>query len=241
MKRPTEVLLFLVGATVAVASCGRTDLDLGDTSTLPVTTGNAGTAGSAGTVGSAGTTGSAGTAGSAGTGAAGATGLAGAGLAGTAGAIGAAGSLGAPTGEAGATSEPTGSAGAFGGGGTLACGGSQCAVGSQTCCVQLRGAQPSAMCLPAGDTCDSGTSFGCANTPSCGAGSVCCVSTQSLSTSCESPAACLLSPGLILCGGDADCPNLLPNCCGRGLLKVCALRACGGAGGPGGPGGPGGR
>jgi hypothetical protein len=112
----------------------------------------------------------------------------------------------------------------------IPCGTETCTAGMQTCCVRVQNGMPTAMCIAAGETCDTGTSFACANTASCGPGAVCCVSTQNLSTTCQAPGACLLSPGIILCGADTDCPNLLPNCCGPGNLKICGLRTCRGNG-----------
>jgi hypothetical protein len=221
-------------------ACGRTELDLGATDTLPVTTGTAGA------------TTPTGAAGSSVTGAAGAT-------SGTAGATSTpSGQAGATSGTAGASSTPTGQAGAPGMTGAaggivnpggpnmpttgplIPCGTELCQPIMQACCVRAQNGVPSATCIAATETCDGGASFSCSNTPQCGGGGVCCVSAQTLSTTCEAPAACLLSPGVILCGSDADCPALLGNCCGQGNLKICRLRACAGGGGAGpGGGGPG--
>jgi pilus assembly protein FimV len=231
---PTSLRLFLCVGLLALA-CGRSDLDLAPVDNLPVTTGAAGTSGAAGTgtTGAAGTVGTAGTTGTAGrTGAAGRMGVAG--MTGTAGTTGAAGMRVMPTGAAGMSGP-----GMPGGPGMpppnrIPCGTTTCTAGMQACCVRVQNGMPTAMCIAAGETCDAGASFGCSNTASCGPGAVCCVSTLNLSTTCEAPAACLRTPGIILCGADADCPGLLPNCCGPGNLKTCRVRACRGNGrGPG--------
>jgi hypothetical protein len=225
-SRPVGCLAFLLCAGAVVVNCGRSDLDLGAVGNTPVTTGAAGDDGAAGTInvspaGAAGTRGAAGTA---------------AIMTGAAGAMahptGAAGTIGmpTPTGAAG-TGVPVGPA-------PIPCGTSACMPIGQKCCIEVRNGPPSAMCIDVGATCDSGTSFSCVNTASCGGGAVCCVSTQNLSTTCSSPAACLLSPGLILCSADADCPALLSHCCGPANLKVCTQRACGGGGRPAPPPGP---
>jgi hypothetical protein len=245
-------LLLCAGAFAS--ACGRTELDLGGTDTLPVTTGTAGaTSGAAGaTSGTAGAT--SGTAGAT-SGTAGATSGAAGAISGTAGApSGAAGAFsgtaGATSGAAGATSGTAGAAGSTvnpGGptmpttGPFIPCGTELCRPIVQACCVSAQNGVPTATCIGMNEMCAGGASFGCSNTPQCGGGDVCCVSVQTLSTTCEAPAACLLSPGVILCGSDADCPALLGNCCGQGNLKICRLRACAGGGGagPGGGGGPG--
>jgi hypothetical protein len=239
MHRLARLGLLLCAGAFASA-CGRTELDLGGTDTLPVTTGAAGArAGTAGT-----TSGAAGAI----SGTAGATSGAAGAISGTAGAT--SGAAGATSGTAGATS---GTAGAAGGtvnpggptmpttGPLVPCGAELCQPIIQACCVRAQNGVPTATCIAATATCDGGASFSCSNTPQCGGGDVCCVSVQTLSTTCEAPAACLLSPGVILCGSDADCPALLGNCCGQGDLKICRLRACAGGGGagPGGGGGPG--
>lgn len=237
-------------AGLLAAACGRTDLDLGPPDNVPVTTGTATGAGT-GAAGSTTTGTSTGAAGSVdtgtGTGTAGAIGGTGAGgarptgVAGSVGGVGSAGAVGTAgtTGTAGASA--TGMAGRPGGPppNQIPCGAETCFAGMQTCCVRPVNGRPTAMCIAVGQTCDMGTSFSCASTASCDPGSVCCVSTTNLSTTCEAPAACLLSPGIILCGADSDCPGLLPNCCGVGNLRFCRARACAGGGGP--PAGGGGR
>jgi hypothetical protein len=231
-------LLVCVGAV----ACGRTELDLGGPDTLPVTTGAAGSSpsGAAGAMvtptGQAGAT--SGTAGAATQGQGGATpGTAGAAPTGQAGAPGMTGAAGGVVNPGGPNMPTTGP--------LIPCGTELCQPIMQACCVRAQNGVPSATCVAATETCDGGASFSCSNTPQCGGGGdVCCVSAQTLSTTCEAPAACLLSPGVILCGSDADCPALIGNCCGQGNLKICRLRACAGGGrgpGGGGPGNGGGR
>jgi hypothetical protein len=221
-------------AGLFAVACGRSELDLAPADELPVTTGAAGSATTTGAAGSATTTGAAGTTTTTGT----------AGTVGTAGTTGTAGFT-TTTGTAGTTGAAgtTGVAGAVGTGGTgplppneISCGAATCFAGMQACCVRPVNGRPTPMCIPADETCDMGVSIGCVSTAACGPGAVCCVSATTLSTTCEEPAACLLSPGIILCSADADCPGLLPNCCGIGALGVCRARACGGNGG--GAGGP---
>ena len=174
-----------------------------------------------------------------------ATGAAGAASEGAAGASVGIGEAGAPatTGAAGTTTT-TGAAGATmtGAAGAPAvptpmripCGAESCTFGTQTCCARLQNGAPTASCIAATDSCQGGLSFSCSNTAECGGGAVCCVSTRSLSTTCEQPVACVLSPGIILCNSDADCPGLLGNCCGGGNMKICGPRACNGGRGMGG-------
>jgi len=229
--------LFLC-ASVFADACGRTGLDLGGPDDVPVTTGGAGMASATGAAGAAsqgaagasvgiGEAGAPGTTGAAGTTAT--TGTAGATMTGAAGAT-MTGSAGAPamTGAAGSTVPP--------GPTVIPCGAQTCASGKQTCCARLQNGIPSATCIAVTDSCEGGASFACSSTAECGGGSVCCVSARSLSTSCEQPVACLLSPGVILCNSDADCPGLVGNCCGQGNLKICRARACGGRPGMGGSG-----
>jgi len=259
---------FLYTGLLAVA-CGRSGLDLGPPSDIPIVTGAAGTVASTGTGGDvgaaggaatgpgmgaggdvapAGTTGSGGT--GVGTGAAGAgvTGFAGGtGAAGAGGAFAAGGAAGTAKGLAGAGGLPggTGSAGATGAAGAAApppgipCGNGLCVAGAQTCCIQLVNGAPRPSCIGAGEACDMGVSIGCSSTAQCGGGGdVCCATAAMLSTSCQAPAMCLASTGVVLCGADADCPGALPNCCTVGTLGVCRARACsrGGRGGGGGAG-----
>jgi hypothetical protein len=117
------------------------------------------------------------------------------------------------------------------------CGVQLCIPGTTVCCVRSQNGVQTLGCIPAAaapmtSLCEA--SFGCSNTAQCGGGSnVCCVSPQTLSTTCEPPAECLLAPGVILCGSDADCPAFIGNCCGQGNLKICTPRACAGGGGGG--------
>ena len=214
----------LLCAGIFADACGRTGLDLGGPEDVPVTTGAAGHALATGAAGAA-LEGAAGA--SAGIGEAGAPGTTGA--AGTTATTGAAGA--AMTGAAGATAVPTPM--------RIPCGAESCTFGTQICCARLQNGAPMATCIAATDSCQGGLSVSCSNTAECGDGAVCCVSTRSLSTTCEQPVACVLSPGIILCNSDADCPRLLGNCCGRGNMKICGPRACSGRGGMGGgrPGG----
>lgn len=230
--------LFLCAGIFADA-CGRTGLDLGGPEDVPVTTGAAGNATATGAAGAA-SEGAAGA--SAGTGEAGAPGTTGAaGATTTTGTAGATmtGAAGAMTGTAGAPAM-TGAAGSTVAPGPMGipCGAQACVSGTQTCCARLQNGVPSATCIAVTDSCQGGASFACSSTAECGGGAVCCVSARSLATSCEQPVACLLSPGVILCNSDADCPGLVGNCCGQGNLKICRARACGGRPGMGG-GGPG--
>jgi hypothetical protein len=240
-----SLLLCLV---VTVVACGRSELDLGGVDNLPANTGEAGGSGTATTTGTAGVTGAAGAAGV--TGVAGTTGSAGhPGAAGTTGAAGVTGSAGRPgaAGTTGAAGRPGGGPGGTGGAPPppptpIPCGNTTCTPGTQTCCIRFQNGAAGASCIGAHDTCQAGTTIGCIDTPSCGPGSICCLSTQMLSTNCNRPAACLLSPGLILCSADSECPGLLPHCCGIGNLRICRAQACGGGGpGPGGGGGGGRR
>jgi hypothetical protein len=154
-----------------------------------------------------------------------------AGAAGADGVGGAGGHAGAPSGTAGAD---------------IPCGDTTCRAGLEVCCVRFDGGQSVSSCIAAGAACPSGATIGCLDTPSCRAGDgsaagnlVCCLSPETLSTSCEPALACLpnpRSPGLILCGTDAECPSLLAHCCGAGGLKVCLPGACVGPGGGPGPG-----
>jgi hypothetical protein len=231
MRGLASLGLFLCAGIFADA-CGRTGLDLGGPEDVPVTTGAAGHAAATGAAGAAlegaagatagiGEPGAPGTAGAAGTIAT--TGTAGATMTGAAGAP-------AMTGVAGAPAMPPPM--------RIPCGAETCTFGTQTCCARLQNGAPMATCIAATDSCQGGLSFSCSSTAECGGGAVCCVSTRSLSTTCEQPVACVLSPGIILCDSDADCPGLIGNCCGRGNMKFCA-RACNGGRGMGGgrPGG----
>jgi hypothetical protein len=239
-------LLFLFALSLSLGAlgvaCGRQDLDFADPNGLPVTTGNGGSgAGQSGSTGRAGGTGTAGSPGVAGTpGHAGATGAAGAtatgghsGVAGATGTAGTSGTAGTPgiagnPGTAGAPMPPPPPPP-----GRVPCGMSGCAVGVQKCCLDFQ--TQAQTCIGVNESCSTGASLGCVNTASCGAGAVCCVSTtQSLSTTCQTPLACATSPGLILCSNDGDCPRALGNCCGIGNLRVCRARACRGGGGGGG-------
>jgi predicted outer membrane repeat protein len=218
----------LLCAGIFADACGRTGLDLGGPEDVPVTTGAAGHATATGAAGAA-SEGAAGA--SAGPGEAGAPGTTGAaGSTTTAGAAGATmtGAAGGPgmTGAAGATAVPPPM--------RIPCGAETCTFGTQTCCARLQNGAPTASCIAATDSCQGGLSFSCSNTAECGGGAVCCVSTRSLSTTCEQPVACVLSPGIILCNSDADCPGLLGNCCGGGNMKICGPRACNGGRGMGG-------
>jgi hypothetical protein len=231
MKHALTCLGVLFCAGALALGCGRSELDLGDVETLPAGTGAAGTSPITGAAGNGPITGAAGsipTTGTAGTrgGTAGTspmTGAAGSGpMTGAAGTRGTAGS-GAMTGAAGRPPMPT----------PIPCGAATCTPGAQTCCIRVQAGRPSASCIAAGDACDAGTTLGCLDTPSCGPGAICCVSTQTFSTSCSAPQMCGRS-GLILCSADADCPGQLPNCCGPGNFKICGAQPCRGGGGGGG-------
>jgi hypothetical protein len=85
----------------------------------------------------------------------------------------------------------------------------------------------SSSCIGAQQMCAGGVSLGCANTPACGAGRVCCLGLSNFSTACSTTAACLIQPGLILCTSDGDCNALAPRCCLLQGAGVCATaQAC---------------
>ncbi len=221
-------------------ACGRSDLDITDPNTVNVTTGGGGGA----------------TVNGGATGHGGATGFGG--VTGTGGAI----AHGGTTGTGVPTGGVTGFGGFFGTGGTvpvggatgqggatmvppppppppppIPCGTMTCDNGTQKCCVSPNG---TVACLALDEMCGGGISIACATSATCGANDVCCASASNgIATSCERPAACLRTGGFILCTGDAECPNALPNCCGIEGLRICRARACGGGPGTGAPGGGG--
>jgi len=159
----------------------------------------------------------------------------------------AAGTIGVTTGSAGSAG-PTGAAGGSGGsmnggagggssganGGTgasetatpIPCGNTGCVSGKQICCVTGdRGGQQS--CISVAATCPAGAaSIACVDNSACGAGQICCELLLTPATACSAPDACVASPGVILCGTDADCPALAPHCCQTRDASICSARAC---------------
>ena len=137
-----------------------------------------------------------------------------------------AGGRGGTSGKAGGGSSMGGSAGVGGIGVVgIPCGAGTCAAGSQVCCTRFVNGQTSQSCVAANNpnACLGGSSAACIGGSSCPAAQVCCVSINTLSTSCAPPAQCANGTQFVLCANDAACPGTLPACC---VIQAPALGIC---------------
>jgi hypothetical protein len=146
-----------------------------------------------------------------------------------------AGSMNGGAGAGGGSGGANGGAGASGTATPIPCGNTECVSGKQICCVtgDRRGQQS---CISAGAICPSAAaSIACVDNSACGAGQICCERLLTPATVCSAPDACVASPGVILCGADADCPALAPHCCQTRGAGICSTMPCPVGGGDNGP------
>jgi hypothetical protein len=152
-------------------------------------------------------------------------------------------------GEAGTSAGRQGGRGGAGGGGGAAtggtrgsggapqmptpipCGPASCTPRTQTCCIQRTNGRRQATCVASAAACASGVTIACVDSSACAAGQVCCESVLGATTACSDPEPCALSPGLILCSGDTDCPTFAPHCCQTDGGGICAAMTCPAGGG----------
>jgi len=109
------------------------------------------------------------------------------------------------------------------------CGQNDCDPGTQKCCVTPNpgGGAPTETCVATADTCP-GADVTCDGPEDCTSPEICCGTVvQGGSSTCGSVDSCG-GAHLVLCQGDADCPQDTPHCCANAVLgaKTCGEAVC---------------